>query len=53
MLQKALEESKREMEAKGGVCNMGLWNIAVGVMLYNQFKEAFINQESKTNQTTN
>lgn len=35
MLQKALEESKREMDAKGGVWNIGVWNMSMGVMNYN------------------
>lgn len=30
MLQKALEESKREMDAKGGVWNIGVWNMSIG-----------------------
>lgn len=30
VLQKVLEESKREMDAKGGVWKIGLWNMSVG-----------------------
>lgn len=52
MLQKALEESKREMESRGGVWNIGEWNITVGMMKSNRniWGPAFFNQRPKLDQ---